>query len=228
MSAVYQQSTAYDEQRARLDPENRFLWRRQPQRCEGEVLRDTILSISGCLNLKLYGPVVKPRMHPDAIVYAADNYEQWPKDVKDGTATWRRSIYIYTKRSNLFPFLQTFDSPSAIGSCTRRNTTTVAPQALALMNDDFVREQARRLAERILWECPTNAARRIERIYELALGRKPNRRELARAVEFVEEQAKQHHSDAGAELTSTTPSAVNALVDFCQVIIASNEFIYID
>jgi mono/diheme cytochrome c family protein len=228
MSAVYQQSTTYDERRPKVDPENRLWWRRQPERVEGEVLRDTILSVSGCLNRKVYGPLVKPRIHPDAIVYAADNYEQWPKDVKDGPATWRRSIYIYTKRSNLFPFLQAFDGPSAIGSCARRNLTTVAPQALALLNDEFVREQTRRFAERILWECPADPARRIDRVYELALGRKASRMELARAVKFVEEQAKQHHSDVGAELASTSPSSFNALVDFCQIIIASNEFIYVD
>ncbi len=228
MSSVYQQSIEYDPARAKLDPDNRLWWRCQPVRLDAEVLRDSILSVSGNLNRKLYGSAVKPRIHPDAVVYAADNYDQWPRDVKDGPATWRRSIYIFTKRSNLFPFLQTFDSPSALGSCTRRNLTTVAPQALALLNDEFVRDQAHHFAERILWESPAEPAARVERIYALALGRKPSLNELANALRFLKKQAQQYQSDVGPESTSLARSSVKALADFCQAIIAANEFITVD
>ena len=228
MSAAYQQSTAFDESGAKLDPENRLWWRRQPVRLEAEALRDAILSVSGCLNRKLYGPAVKPPVQPEAIYYADARYDQWPKDVRDGPATWRRSIYVFTKRSNLFPFLQTFDSPSAIGSCTRRNLTTVAPQALALLNDDFVRDQARHFAERILLESAAGSASRVTCVYELALGRKPSQDELAKSIRFLEEQRQQYQSDIGPESTSLSRSSMSALIDFCQALIAANEFIYID
>jgi hypothetical protein len=228
MSAVYQQDTAFDANRAKRDPENRLWWRRQPVRLEAEILRDSILSVSGCLNQQVYGPAVKPWMHPDAVVFADPNYDRWPKDVKDGPETWRRSIYIFTKRSNLFPFLQTFDSPSALGSCTRRNPTTVAPQALALMNDEFVRAQSRYFAQRILWENSAGPAGRIERIYELALGKKPGKAELARSLEFLQKQSRQYQSDSAADLASSAHSSIDALADFCQAVFASNEFIYVD
>jgi Protein of unknown function (DUF1553)/Protein of unknown function (DUF1549)/Planctomycete cytochrome C len=228
MSAVYQQSAAYDERRAKLDPANRLWWRREPVRLEAEVLRDSILSVSGTLNRKLYGPAVKPRMDPDAIVFADARYDQWPKEVKEGPATWRRSIYIFTKRSNLFPFLQTFDAPRAIGSCARRDLTTVPTQGLALLNDAFVREQARLFAERVLWESAADPASRVARVYALALGRKPSQSELRKAAGFLKDQAKQYQDDLGSDSTSLSRSSVSALADFCQVLLASNEFSYID
>ena len=228
MSAVYQQSAAYDERRAKLDPGNRLWWRREPVRLEAEVLRDSILSVSGALNRTLYGPPVKPRMDPDAIVFADARYDQWPKDVKEGPATWRRSIYIFTKRSNLFPFLQTFDAPRAIGSCSRRDLTTVPTQGLALLNDAFMREQARLFAERVLWESAADPASRVAGVYALALGRKPNANESGKATAFVKDQAKQYQDDLGSDSTSLSRSSVSALTDFCQVLLASNEFSYVD
>ena len=228
MSAAYQQSIEHDERRAKLDPGNRLWWRREPARLEAEILRDSILSVSGTLNRKLYGPAVKPRMDPDAIVYADARYDQWPKDVNEGPATWRRSIYVFVKRSNLFPFLQTFDAPRAIGSCARRDLTTVPTQGLVLLNDVFVREQARLFAERILWEAAADPASRVTRVYQLALGRKPNQNELRKAEAFLEVQAKQYQDDLGPESTSLARSAVSALVDFCQAMLAANEFVYVD
>jgi len=228
MSAVYQQSGAYDENRAKVDPANRLWWRREPVRLEAEILRDSILSVSGTLNRKLYGPAVKPHMDPDAIYNADARYDQWPKDVKEGPATWRRSIYVFTKRSNLFPFLQTFDAPRAIGSCARRDVTTVPTQGLTLLNDAFMREQAWLFAERVLWESGADTLSRVTRAYELALGRKPNQIELRKAAAFLKDQAKQYQDDLGSDSTSPSRSAVSAITDFCQVLLASNEFSYIN
>ena len=199
-----------------------------PRRLDIEAYRDSLLRAAGALDEKMYGPPVKPRMDPDAIVYADARYDQWPKDVKEGPATWRRSIYIFSKRSNLFPFLQTFDAPRAIGSCARRDLTTVPTQGLMLLNDAFVREQARLFAERILWEAASDPATRVARVYELALGRKPNQDELRKATAFLQAQAKQYQDDLARESTSLARSAVSALVDFCQVMLAANEFIYVD
>jgi hypothetical protein len=228
MSATYQQSDAYDENRAKVDPANRLWWRHEPVRLEAEILRDSILSVSGTLNRKLYGPAVKPHMDTEAIYNADARYDQWPKDVKEGPATWRRSIYVFTKRSNLFPFLQAFDAPRAIGSCARRDVTTVPTQGLTLLNDAFMREQSQLFAERVLWESEADTRSRVTHVYELALGRMPNQTELRNAAAFLKDQAKQYQDDLGSDSTSPSRSAVSAITDFCQVLLASNEFSYIN
>jgi hypothetical protein len=223
MSAVYRQDVASDDARLAMDPENRLCWRREPQRVEAEILRDSILSVSGCLNLQCFGPAVKPRMSPEAISVTnrKRNYDEWPKDVKDGPDTWRRSIYIFEKRGNLFPFLQAFDAPNATASCTRRNPTTVAPQALALLNDPFMREQARAFAARL--SKFEGLETRVRQAFQLALGRDPRPSEAANALHFLKAetiacQADDPSSDAQAE----------SLADFCQGLMALNEFSYID
>ncbi len=228
MSAVYQQSVEYDETRAKLDPANRLWWRRAPVRLEAEILRDSVLGVSGSLNRKLYGPAVKPYMDTEAIYNGDAHYDQWPKDVKEGPATWRRSIYVFTKRSNLFPFLQMFDAPRAVGSCARRDVTTVPTQGLALLNDAFIRQHARHFAERIFWEAGADTVSRVTRAYELAFGRKPNQDELRKAAIFLQDQAKQYQDDLGPDSTSLSRSAVSAIADFCQVLLASNEFSYVN
>ena len=223
MSAVYRQDDASDSARAALDPANQLWWRREPQRIEAEVLRDSMLSVSGCLNLQLFGPAVKPRMNPEAISVTnrEKHYDEWPGNVADGPETWRRSIYIFSKRSNLFPFLQAFDAPDAVRSCTRRNATTVAPQALALLNDPFVREQSRAFATRLSALGPLEM--RVKSAFALAFGRAPRPEETARSLHFIDRQEDEHRASATGEDVETA-----AMTDFCQGLIALNEFSYID
>jgi hypothetical protein len=227
MSATYRQSVGWDAERSKLDPDNRLWWRREPRRLEAEPLRDTILQVSGTLNRRLFGPSVKPRIDSDAI-YTADKYDHWPADVKDNPQTWRRSVYIFTKRATLFPFLQSFGAPDAIGSCTRRGISTGPVQALTLLNDEFVREQSRYLAERVLMESAADDAARVSTVYRLAFQRRPAEPELAGAMRFMQDQADQYKQDLGEESTSPAHNAMRALVDFCQSLFASNEFIYVD
>jgi Protein of unknown function (DUF1549)/Protein of unknown function (DUF1553)/Planctomycete cytochrome C len=223
MSAAYRQDIASDDARLAIDPGNRLWWRREPQRVEAEILRDSILSASGRLNLQCFGPAVKPRMSPEAISVTnrKRGYDEWPANVKDGPETWRRSIYIFEKRANLFPFLQAFDAPNAAGSCTRRNPTTVAPQALALLNDPFMREQAWAFAARLSKFGGMDA--RVRAAFELALGRDPAPSEAAGSLRFIEAQA----NDRRAENPSVDAETAS-LADFCQGLMASNEFSYID
>ena len=142
---------------------------------------------------------------------------------------WRRSIYVFAKRSNLFPFLQAFDAPNTIGSCARRNPTTVASQALTLLNDEFTRNQARLFARRVIWEAPGSSVEdRVTHACKLALGRTPTPGEVQKAARFFEEQHRQHETDAAQPLVSSTSAGVEALTDFCQALIASDEFCYID
>ena len=101
-------------------------------------------------------------------------------------------------------------------------------QALTLLNDEFVREQSRYFAERVLVESEATAAARVETAYRLSLGRPPTRAELSRAGSFLEAQTLQYENDLGERAARRSQNRMRALVDFCQSLFASNEFIYVD
>src|SRR6266446_5104528 len=176
-SSVYLQDTAFDEAKAKVDPDNRLLWRRRPQRIESEILRDAMLAVSGTLNPQMFGPAVKAPIAPEAI-QARNMKDPYPKDLKDTPATRRRSVYMFHKRVVQHPLMQAFDGPDAQASCGRRENTTVAPQALALLNDGFVRARASDFAERVAKEAGTELEAQVRMAWRLALGREPSSDEL--------------------------------------------------
>jgi mono/diheme cytochrome c family protein len=220
-SAVYRQASAWDEARAARDPENRLLWTRRPVRHETEVVRDAILAVSGGLNGKMFGPGVKPPIHPDAILPA--KFATWPMDIVDGPDLWRRSVYVFGKRSVPVPMLQVFDAAEASGSVGRRAVTTVAPQALALMNEEFVRGQAVRMAARVVRDAGPEPAEQIGRAWRLAYSRPPTPAERDLAVRFLAKH--QGEGQATADAAAPTP---RPLVDLCHGLLLSNEFVYVD
>lgn len=211
-SAVYLQGTTYDEAAAKVDPDNRLLWRRRPLRLEAEILRDSMLAVSGTLNSEMYGPAVKAPITPEAI-QARNMKDPYPKDIKDTPATRRRTIYLFHKRVVQQPLIQAFDGPDASASCGRRENTTVAPQALALLNDSFVRSCAVAFAEKSQ-DCAT--------AWRVAFGREPTKSEFESSSNFMKAQTAKR-SGRGEK-----KAAKLALADFCQAIFAANEFIYID
>jgi hypothetical protein len=224
-SSAYLQGTAFAQDGVRLDPDDRLLWRRRPQRMEAEILRDSMLAVSGTLHPKMFGPAVKPPIPPEAI-QARNMKDPYPKDLQDTPGTRRRSIYLFHKRVVQHPLMQAFDGPDAQSSCGRRENTTVAPQALALLNDRFVRARALDFAERIAREAGGTREEEVRWAWELALGRKPSARELEAGVIFLDSQFEQRLSrDPGKP-----PNELKqlALADFCQSIFAFNEFIYVD
>ncbi len=233
-SSVYQQSANPNESALVLDPENK-LWTRRPlKRLEAEVQRDAILAISGSLNPKMYGPGVKPYMHPDAI--ATGSTDKWPQGVVDGPETWRRSVYMFIRRSVLHPLMSLFDAPDATSSCARRVETIVPTQALTFLNDKFMREQSALFAQRILDECGSEDLETcIERVFRLALSRKPVPEEIDLAKEFIQEQQSLYQSqqesgsnDKSESTNDETKSSMKlALTDFCQSVTNLNEFVYI-
>jgi len=222
-SSVYLQDTAFDSGKAALDPEDRFLWRRRPQRVEAEILRDAMLAVSGNLNPQMYGPAVKVPIVSEAI-QARNMKDPYPKDLKDTAATRRRSIYTFHKRVVQHPLMQAFDGPDAQASCGRRENTTVAPQALALLNDKFVRSRAEDFAHRIEKEIGDKVDAQIGLGWRLALGREPSATELESSIEFLQAQADKR-STREAEAKEARHLA---LTDLCQAIFAMNEFIYVD
>ena len=174
---------------------------------KSEILRDAILAAGGQLKLNLYGPSVKPYIAPEA--RAGRDKDTIPRPGADGPDQWRRSIYLFVKRSLATPMMDAFDAPQPTQACSRRSRSTVSTQALLLLNDPFVRKQAELFAERCRKEAGPDAAARIRRAYILALSRQPTTDEISEAVEF--------HRQGRRGLTN-----------FCQVLFGLNEFAYVD
>ncbi len=223
LSAVYQQGSSGVA--PAVDPDNRLLWKLPLRRLEGEILRDAILATSGALNDKMYGPAVKLPIAAEAML-ARNLKDPYPAKIDDSDELRRRSVYLFHKRVVPYPLLQAFDKPDAQQSCSRRDRTTVAPQALALMNDPFVRQSALTFATRIRADVGDEPARWVERGYQLAIGREPSETELATTLRFISAQVESRTSrDPGLDAGLV---AQQALADFCQVLFSLNEFIYVD
>lgn len=212
MSATYRQSSHASGEGQRMDPQNQWLWRMNKQRMEAEVIRDSILAVSGKLNVKAGGPGFKPRIRPDLL--DASQRNRWPALVQEGPQQWRRSVYIYIKRQLLMPSLELFDAPTTTDSCALRTQSTVPTQALVMMNDEFVEEQAGNLALRAI-EGAADTEAVVTRLFELTLGRPPTGPRLQQALEFVQQRERDSHRIA-------------AITDLAHVLLNSSEFITID
>ena len=196
LSATYRQSTDFDEENSKLDPENKLYWRRSPQRLEGEAIRDSILYIGGRLDSTMYGPGT---LQQDS---------------------QRRSIYFKIKRSKLIPMMQLFDAPEALVSIGQRSSTTIAPQALLFMNAKFIRESAKSFAKRIQQQHPNSMEKSIEAAYQIALGRAPSENEAAVSLAFIQQHQKSYAAEKLPE------PALLALTDFTHALLSTNEFVY--
>jgi hypothetical protein len=200
-SATYRQSAFASAAARTKDPDNRLLSRMNRVRIEGEIIRDSLLAVSGRLNRTVGGPSVYPPLPPGA----QDAAKTW-KTSPDPRDHARRSVYISARRNLRFPFLETFDLPDSTQSCPRRERSTTAPQALALLNAADVQAAAEALAECVRLETKTNDER-IERAYRLALGRRPSAPELELSRAFLKE---------------------SSLAELCRALFNVNEFVYLD
>ena len=221
MSATYRQQSGFvvrasarsEPRNGQADPMNTLLWRMNKQRMEAEVIRDCILAASGKLNPKLGGPGIKPRIRADLL--DASQRNKWPVLETETAEHWRRSVYIYVKRQLLMPGMELFDAPTTTDSCALRMHSTVPTQALVLMNDEFVEDQAGFLAQRAKAEAGDTLPAIIERLFMLTLSHKPPTSRLQQALDFV--KSRQQSSD------ETT-----ALRDLSHVLLNSSEFVYIE
>jgi Protein of unknown function (DUF1553)/Protein of unknown function (DUF1549)/Planctomycete cytochrome C len=238
-SRTYQQdSSSSDPANFKKDPENRMLWKMPLQRLEGEIVRDAILAVSGALSLKAGGPGIFPEVDRGLIESSPKDspqlfYQRWPVS-HDGPEVWRRSVYVTQLRTVTAPILDLFDPPDNISSCPKRNTTTVAPQALQLLNNKFVTGQAVIFAERLRNEVGRDVALQIERAFLLAFGRKPEPRELQASLAFLKSQETYHRThnlrvaDQGVDPAEIQPPDKAALMDLCHSLFNTNEFIYVN
>ncbi len=200
-SDAYQQAAIKDDAKEKADPANALFVRRLPVRLEGEAIRDSLLAVSGLMDSQMYGPGVADDRSP------------------------RRSIYLKVKRSKLAATMVSFDQPEPLASQGLRPTTTVAPQALILMNSPLARSAAEGLAARVIRGAAADAPpeRLIEGAYAIALGRAPEPDEVELARGFLRAQA----ARLGAGSKTPAQTAPEAFAHFCQVLLQTNEFAYL-
>jgi Protein of unknown function (DUF1553)/Protein of unknown function (DUF1549)/Planctomycete cytochrome C len=205
LSNAYRLSSQPDEADAAKDSDNHYFWRFNRQRLEAEELRDSVLAVSGNLNLQMGGPAVAVPLSQEEKDGMRD-MSQWPVN-PDPAQRDRRSVYLLVKRSFRLPMFETFDAPDPAASCPRRETSTIAPQALALMNSEFINEQAAKFAARLQQEHPGNPEQWVDSGWLLAFGHAPSAEERAKALEFLKRES---------------------LPKLCLLWLNMSEFIYVD
>jgi mono/diheme cytochrome c family protein len=205
-STAWRQQSSVRTEAAAIDPENRLLWRMPLRRMDAEVVRDSILAVSGKLNAKMFGPAVGVKTLSDGQVTTEDN-----------AAGNRRSIYLLHRRSTPLTVLETFDAPRLTTNCIQRRTSNVVSQALLMLNSGFADQHALQLSERIAGATDDHR-KQVQAAYRAVLGRLPDERELGVSIEFLREQSSRYPAD----------NRGGALVDFCLVLLNSAEFLYVD
>ena len=215
-SATYQQSSHLDVKQ-QIDMDGSLLSRFPMRRHDAEVIRDRILQASGALNLTMGGPGVHPRIEEEVI--GTGTTRKWPRVSQESSNHWRRSIYIFNRRSVPFPLLEALDAPVSTSSCSGRITTTVPTQALQLLNSRFTNEQSLLLAQTLIQAHGTNPDALIQNAYWRVLGRTPSNEELELSKEFLT------HSESLQPIPSER-RLTGALHDVCHVLMNSNEFVF--
>ena len=217
LSRTFRQSSSYRENAAKIDPQTRYLWRFPPHRLEAEVIRDSILSASGKLNLKAGGKGIKPRVPFEILEQSKRN--QWPKVEKETAEHWRRSVYIYIKRQLPMPMLTLFDAPDTSQTCSVRFRSTTPTQSLTLLNDAFTNEQARYLAQRILKE-QRDASDAIKQVHLRIFALPLDDQALGKAMDFMNARIAAHKGKKNPQ--------EDALTDLAVVWFNSSQFVYVD
>lgn len=206
LSKAYQQASENPAVPLDKDPDNRLLTRFQPRRLEAEALRDSILQVSGRLNLERGGPSVFPPLPADLADFARygrGGGVMWESNEKEEDAR-RRSVYVFQRRSLPLPMMASFDAIVFSESCERRINTTTPLQALTMMNGDLVREESQYLAKRAESAAPDRKGQ-IAKAFQFALQREPKQSELEMFLQYP-----------------------GNLQSICRVLLESNEFLYVD
>ncbi|HEV2209692.1 MAG TPA: PSD1 and planctomycete cytochrome C domain-containing protein [Verrucomicrobiae bacterium] len=198
-SATYRQDSAVTPELYTLDPENRLLARGPRYRLDAEELRDYALDVSGLLNLKMGGRGVRTYQPPgiwEAVGYTTSNTAKYTQD--HGDALYRRSLYLFWKRTAPPPTMITFDAPSREKCWARRERTDTPLQALVMMNDPQFFEAARHLGYRMLHEGGADDAARLRYGFRLATDRNITATELAILTESLNAQRERYNGDEAA------------------------------
>jgi len=214
-SSAYRMSSRGEPKALAADPENDLFWRFNMRRLSGEEIRDSILAVTGCLNLKMGGPGAYPEIPKEVLAGQSVPGRGWEKSSPEEQN--RRSIYIHVKRSLLYPILESFDLAETDRSTPVRFSTTQPTQALAMLNGEFLNRQARIFAERLRREAGAEPAHQVRLAMYLATGHPPDEAAIRRGVALIHSL----QADDGAR-----PDA--ALRYFCLMVLNLNEFFYLD
>lgn len=192
------------------------------QRLSSERIRDAWLSASGQLNDAMYGPGVRPELPP--------NFSSYEWKVSEPSQQVRRSIYIFAKRNLPYPMMAAFDFPDMHEACGCRTRTTIAPQALMLLNNKLILQAAQQMSDRVKAEAGSaDPAVRIDRAWQIVYGRPANNREVQAALAFI---GHQRDTIAGSRPKDNPDQVSNvddeAMADLCHALLNSNEFLFVE
>ena len=215
LSSTYQMSSDFDSANAAIDPDNRHHWRADMRRLEAEAIRDSILAVSGMLDKKMGGSLLHVKNREFIFNHTSKDETKYDSPV--------RSVYLPVVRNHLYDVFQLFDYSDAGVMNSNRPSTTVAPQALFMMNSDLVNLATNAFADRVLNGNCESDDERLDLAYNLALGRPPTDSERQRNSQYLElfSNQTQEHQEGKASASQTVWRL------FCQTLFASNEFIYI-
>ncbi|MBI1322294.1 DUF1553 domain-containing protein [bacterium] len=228
-SGTYRLSSKPKARAVEEDPDNLLFSHQTRRRLDAEMVRDSVLAVSGRLNPAQGGPSVRPPL--PAGIEAKD----WVAD-KDETAHRRRSVYIFAQRNVKFPFLESFDLPDSNLSCPERLISVNAPQALMMLNSDFAIDEARAMARTVIADSPGASDQdRIERIWMRAVSRKPEPQEMQVAAGLLANYraaATKHGESSSGEVDpkgwNASDAELAAWADLCHVVLNLNEFVFVD
>ena len=214
-AAVYRQSSVVNQEKLNADPENQWLARMPLRRLEAEQVRDSLLFVAGMLDERPFG-------RPDAVKVRGDGLVT--SIGVDGS--WRRSIFVRHRRKEMPTVLETFDLPQMNPACQQRPTSTVAQQALFLMNSTAVRELSDDFASRISLRT-SDRSEQVEYCYLTALGRSPSDEERLLAMSALASLTEEWRDKIEAGEPAAA-AAERALGVFCHTLMNSAEFLYVD
>jgi hypothetical protein len=234
-SNAWQQTVRDNPVLERLDPDNQWYGGTRLRRLDAEVIRDCMLSVAGKLNSKEYGPPV-PVMadRVGRFVIGQENLNAGrPGDIIDMQGDeFRRSIFIQARRSRPLAILEAFDRPAMTPNCDIRRPTTASTQSLLMLNSDLLLEYSRFMAARLELEVGSHKPAQINRAWNLAYARSPDKTELQSSLEFLDDQAaifsEQVDYQPSQEKPPVRSAQQEALAVLCQTLLSSNEFLYVD
>jgi hypothetical protein len=239
-SRTYRQSSTRDEKRDRIDPDNTLLSRMSVRRLEAEILRDSLLAISGRLNPKIGGAPVPVMFNEEGqVVIGIDTTDTAGRPTGKYLALngeeFRRSIYVQARRSRPLEMFATFDAPIMEPSCDVRSVTTVSPQSLLLMNSSIMRVHAQQFAQRVQTEGGKELPDQICLAWKLVHGKAPSESDVQQSVEFVQAQTEFYKANpTPLEVQLGTPSKTPGepgflgLTALCHALMSGNALLYVD
>jgi hypothetical protein len=234
-STAYRQTGSVDSQATRtIDPDNTLYWRFPLRRLDAETLRDSVLAVVGKLSDKRHGapiPVMADRVGQFVIGKENLNAGRPGAVIPMKGEEFRKSAFIQSRRSRPLTVLDTFDLPRMEPNCNKRNASTVATQSLLLINSEFIVGMSNYFAARLKEEASSDVEGQIQLAWRLAFARAATADEVNESLGYVTTQTQhfeKHPVPTAAKNSKPRDPGDVALAGFCQMLLSSNEFLYID